>query len=222
MVPVNEVVEEGLPRFFVKDIPPTGVIEIDQPRIYYGEQPEHYVIVNSTEEEFDFPLGEERATTIYEGEGGVRLNSFLRRLVYAWEIADTNILISDAINDESRLLYRRNISERVSEVAPFLLLDSDPYLVIADGQLFWFQDAYTHTDRYPYSTRTAGLNYIRNSVKIVISAFDGTVTFYLIEPDDPIAQAYQSIYPDLFTDFADMPEVLRDHLRYPQALFRVQ
>ena len=226
MVPVNEVIEEGLPRFFVKDIPPTGVIEIDQPRIYYGEQPEHYVIVNSTEEEFDFPLGEERATTIYEGEGGVRLNSFLRRLVYAWELADTNILISDAIVDDSRLLYRRNISERVNEVAPFLLLDSDPYLVIADGQLFWFQDAYTHTDRYPYSTRLGGLNYIRNSVKVVTNAFDGSMTFYLVEtenvPLDPIARVYDSIYPDLFTPFAQMPESHREHIRYPEDLFQVQ
>ena len=236
MVPVNEVVREGLPAFFVKDIPPTGELEfkgsdqevIEQPRIYYGEMPEHYVIVNSEEEEFDFPLGEDRATTTFEGEGGVRLSSFLRRLVYAWEFADTNILISDAINDESRLLYRRNIRERVSEIAPFLLLDSDPYIVVADGQIFWIQDAYTHTDRYPYSTRLAGLNYIRNSVKVVIDAADGTTTFYLIDDpddpadDDPIAQAYDKIYPDLFTPLEEMPASLRAHIRYPEDLFRVQ
>ena len=222
MVPVNEVQQEGLPAYFIEGLPPTGDITIEQPRIYYGETPEHYVIVNTAEDEFDYQGSGEQVRNRYDGEGGVRLSSFFRRLVYAWEFADTNILISDAISDESRLLYRRNIQDRVEMIAPFLALDSDPYMVVADGELFWIQDAYTHTDRYPYSTRTAGLNYIRNSVKIVISAFDGTVTFYLIEPDDPIAQAYQGIYPDLFTDFADMPEVLRDHLRYPQDLFRVQ
>ena len=224
MVPVNEVRQEGLPAYFIEGLPPFGKpeVEIDQPRIYYGESPEHYVIVNTAEDEFDFQGSGEQVRNRYDGEGGVRLSSFFRRLIFAWEFADTNILISDAISDESRLLYRRNIQDRVEMIAPFLALDSDPYMVVADGQLFWIQDAYTHTDRYPYSTRTAGLNYIRNSVKIVISAFDGTVTFYLVEPDDPIAQAYQGIYPDLFTDFADMPEVLRDHLRYPQDLFRVQ
>jgi hypothetical protein len=222
MVPVNEVRQEGLPAYFIEGLPPTGEIAIEQPRIYYGEMPEHYVVVNTDQDEFDFQGSGEQVRNRYDGEGGVRLSSFFRRLVYAWELADTNILISDAISDESRLLYRRNIQDRVEMIAPFLALDSDPYLVVADGQLFWVQDAYTHTDRYPYSTRTAGLNYIRNSVKIVISAFDGTVTFYLIEPDDPIARVYQGIYPDLFTPFADMPESLRDHLRYPQDLFRVQ
>ena len=231
MVPVNKVAPGGLPTYFVKDIPPSGELSfegsgqelIDQPRIYYGEIPEHYVIVNSTEEEFDFPVGETGSTTVtYESEGGVKLSSFFRRLVYAWEFGDTNILISGAITDESRLLYRRNISDRVSEIAPFLALDRDPYLVVADGQLFWIQDAYTHTDRYPYSTRSGGLNYIRNSVKVVLDAFDGTVTFYLIEPDDPIAQVYNGIYPDLFTPFEEMPVSLRAHIRYPQDLFEVQ
>jgi hypothetical protein len=235
MIPVNEVAGGGLPEYFVQDIPPSGElrtvpdITVEQPRVYYGEIPEHYVIVNSDEEEFDFPIGEGRGeTTTYEGEGGVRLNSFLRRLVYAWEFGDYNILISGAINDESRLLYRRNIRERVSEIAPFLLLDSDPYLVVADGQLFWVQDAYTHTDRYPYSTRGAGLNYIRNSVKVVVNAFDGATTFYLIDDpddpddDDPIAQVYDGIYPDLFTPFDEMPDSLRAHIRYPQDLFQVQ
>ena len=222
MVPVNEVVEEGLPRFFIKDIPPTGEIEIEQPRVYYGEMPEHYVIVNSNEEEFDYPVGEDRATTTYQGEGGVRLDSIWRRIVYAWELADTNILISNALNDDSRLLYRRNIHERVATIAPFLLLDGDPYLVVADGQLFWIQDAYTHTGRYPYSTRIAGLNYIRNSVKIVVNAHDGSVTSYLVEPNDPIARVYDRIYPDLFTPLDEMPPSLREHLRYPEDLFRIQ
>ncbi|OGO50666.1 MAG: hypothetical protein A2148_03285 [Chloroflexi bacterium RBG_16_68_14] len=222
MVPVNEVVEEGLPEFFVKDIPPAGKLPIERPQIYYGEMPEHYVIVNAEEEEFDYPIGEEAATTRFEGEGGVRLSSFLRRIVYAWEFADTNILISDALNDESRVLYRRNIRERIEAIAPFLRLDFDPYLVVADGQLFWVQDAYTHTDRYPYSTRLGGLNYIRNSVKVVVNAYDGSVTFYLIDPNDPIARVYDRIYPDLFTPFDEMPALLRAHVRYPEELFRIQ
>ncbi|MCH7488801.1 MAG: UPF0182 family protein, partial [Chloroflexi bacterium] len=145
-----------------------------------------------------------------------------RRFVYAWEFGDTNILISGAISDESRLLYRRNIQVRIETIAPFLALDSDPYLVVADGELFWMQDAYTHTDGYPYSTRTGGINYIRNSVKVVVNAFDGTVTFYQIDQDDPIVRAYSKIYPDLFTPFDEMPETLRQHIRYPQDLFQMQ
>ena len=230
VVPVNEVVQEGLPAFFVQDIPETGVLEfegdetavIEQPRLYYGEMPDHYVIVNSDEEEFDYPIGEDRRTTTYDAEGGVQLSSFWRRLTYAWEFADTNILISGAISDESRLLYRRNIRDRVESIAPFLRLDADPYLVAVDGGLYWIQDAYTHTDRYPYSTRNGDLNYIRNSVKVVIDAHAGTTTFYLVEPDDPIARVYDKIYPDLFTPFDEMPLSLRAHLRYPEDLFQHQ
>ncbi len=222
MVPVNEVAEEGLPEYFVEGLPPTGEVEVEQPRVYYGEMPEHYVIVNTTEEEFDYQGTGEQVRNTYDGKGGVRMSSFLRRVVYAWEFADANVLISDAISDESRLLYRRNIRDRVSEIAPFLLLDSDPYLVVADGQLYWIQDAYTHTDRYPYSTRSAGLNYVRNSVKVVVNAFDGSVTFYLIDESDPVAQVYQGIYPDLFTPFDRMPESLQAHIRYPIDLFELQ
>jgi uncharacterized membrane protein (UPF0182 family) len=226
MVPVNEVVQEGLPAFFIKDIPPTGEFEVTQPRVYFGEMPDHYVIVNTEEDEFDYQgSGDQQVRNRYVddgGEGGVALSSYLRRIVYAWEFGDTNVLISGAISDESRILYRRNIRDRVETIAPFLHLDADPYLVLADGELFWILDAYTHTDRYPYSTRSAGLNYIRNSVKVVVSAFDGSVTFYLIEPEDPIAQVYKGIYPDLFTDFEEMPDSLRAHLRYPQDLFHLQ
>jgi hypothetical protein len=222
VVPVNEVVEEGLPAFFVKDIPPSGEIEIAEPRLYYGEMPDHYVVVNSDEEEFDYPVGEDRTTTVFEGGGGVRLSSFWRRLVYSWEFTDTNLLISDALNDESRVLYRRNLRERIHEIAPFLRLDADPYLVVADGRLVWVQDAYTHTGRYPYATREGDLNYVRNSVKVSVDAYDGAVTFYLVEPDDPIARAYAGIYPDLFTPFDEMPDALRAHLRYPEDLFSLQ
>ena len=226
MVPVNEVAGQGLPEFFIENIPPTSKFDgfnIEQPRIYFGEIPASYVIVNADEDEFDFPVGEDqRAQNRFDGEGGVELSSLLRRFVYAWEFGDTDILISDALNDESRLLYRRNIRERVETIAPFLALDSDPYLVVAEGQLFWIQDAYTHTDRYPYSTRNGELNYIRNSVKVVINAFDGSTTFYLVDENDPIAQVYQGIYPDLFTDFDEMPETLRAHVRYPEDLFQIQ
>jgi uncharacterized membrane protein (UPF0182 family) len=222
VVPVNEVVQEGLPTYFVEGIPPSGIIDIEQPRVYFGEMPDHYVIVNTEEDEFDFQGAGEQVRNRYDGGGGVGLGSFLRKFVYAWEFADTNILISDAFTSESRLLYRRNISDRVSEIAPFLQLDSDPYIVIADGELIWMQDAYTHTDRFPYATRSFGLNYIRNSVKVAINAYDGTTTFYLIDEDDPIARVYNDIYPDLFTPFDEMPDNLRSHMRYPMDLFQIQ
>ncbi|MEX0786875.1 MAG: UPF0182 family protein [Dehalococcoidia bacterium] len=231
LLPVNEVVGEGLPTFFVSGIPTDGVLEFDgadtepvieQPRVYFGELPDEYVIIDSNEEEFDYPTGETDATTVYDAGGGVKLNSFLRRIVYAWEFADTDILISDALSDDSRLLYRRNVRERVESIAPFLRLDADPYLVIADGQLFWMLDAYTHTDRYPYSTRFGDLNYIRNSVKVVVNAYDGSTTFYVLDQDDPIVKAYAGIYTDLFTPFEEMPAALQDHIRYPEDLFNVQ
>lgn len=222
MVPVNEVVQEGLPDFFVRDIPPAGALPVDEPRIYFGEMPDHYVLVNSDEEEFDYPIGEEAAKTAFSGDGGIKLNSFWRRFVYAWEFGDTNILISSALSDDSRLLYRRNIQQRIHEIAPFLQLDFDPYLVLADGRLFWVQDAYTTTNRYPYSTPSGAINYIRNSVKITVNAYDGSVTFYLTDPNDPIARAYDGIYPDLFTPLDDMPPAVREHLRYPEQLFRTQ
>ena len=222
MVPVNEVVREGLPRYFIEGIPPSGDPEIEQPRVYYGEMPDHYVIVNTEEDEFDFQGSGQQERNRYDGGGGVNIDSFLRKLVYAWEFADTNILISGALTDESRLLYRRNIHDRVSEIAPFLQLDGDPYMIVADGQLVWLQDAYTHTDLYPYATRSFGLNYIRNSVKVAVNAFDGSTTFYLLDDDDPIARAYDKIFPDLFTPFAEMPLSLQAHIRYPMDLFTIQ
>ncbi|MEX2160224.1 MAG: UPF0182 family protein [Dehalococcoidia bacterium] len=225
MSAVNEVVREGLPEFFVQDIPPTGVIDITQPRIYYGELTDQYVVVGGDSDEFDYPIGtDQQARSRFDGGGGVKIDSFLRRFVFSWELADTNLLISDALGSDSRLLYRRNIHDRVAEIAPFLDYDADPYLVVADdGRLYWMQDAYTSTDRYPYATRSdAGINYIRNSVKIVIDAYDGSVTYYLIDPTDPIARVYDKIYPDLFTPFEQMPDSLRAHIRYPEGLFQIQ
>ena len=167
--------------------------------------------------------------TRYQGTGGVEVGSFIRKLSYAWEFLDVNILISNQLTPESRIMYRRNIPERVGQVAPFLKLDSDPYLVVADGKLWWIQDAYTTTDRYPYSLPTdEGFNYIRNSVKVVVDAADGEMSFYVVDPTDPMVQIYMEAFPDLFEPvvspdpFMALPESLRSHVRYPIDLFSIQ
>jgi len=221
--PVNEVSEQGLPNLWVKDVPPIGMIEIERPEIYYGEKTDDYVIVGTRVEEFDYPKGDTNVYTKYAGESGIEIGSFIRKLAFAWELGDINILISGELTPESQLLYRRNIQQRVQHIAPFLKLDSDPYIVIDNGELFWVQDAYTVSGRYPYSQPTSGgLNYIRNSVKIVTSAYDGSITFYLIDPEDALVNTYAAIFPALFTPIEVMPESLRAHLRYPQDLFQVQ
>jgi len=221
--PVNEVTPEGLPELLIKDIPPVGDFDIEQPQIYYGEKTNDYVIVKTKTEEFDYPMGEQNVYGYYQGDGGVNIGGFIRRLVYAWQFGDFNILISGELTPESRVLYYRNISQRVSHLAPFLKLDSDPYVVVADGRLFWIQDAYTVTDRYPYSEPYEdSLNYIRNSVKVVIDAYDGSVTFYVTEPGDALIRTYQAIFPELFVPVDQMPEFLRAHLRYPEGMFNIQ
>jgi len=221
--PTNEVTKEGLPNLWVKDVPPIGMIEIERPEIYFGEKTNDYVIVGTRVEEFDYPKGDTNVYTKHTAENGIEIGSFIRKLAFAWQLGDINILISGEMTPESQLLYRRNIQERVHHIAPFLRLDSDPYIVIDDGKLFWIQDAYTVSNRYPYSQPASGeINYIRNSVKIVTNAYDGSVTFYLIDPEDAIASTYASIFPSLFTPIEAMPESLRTHLRYPQNLFQVQ
>jgi uncharacterized membrane protein (UPF0182 family) len=223
MSPVNEVVQEGLPTFFLQDIPVQGKLEVTRPELYYGEQSDHYVIVKTTAQEFDRPSGETFTQTVFEGEGGASLGSIINRLVFAWEFGDINMLISSSLTSDSRVLFRRNIRERVETIAPFLTLDTDPYLVLADGRLFWIQDAYTTTDRYPYSQPSPeGYNYIRNSVKVVVDAYDGETQFYLVDENDPIIQTYAGIFPELFTPLDEMPESLKDHLRYPEDLFLAQ
>ena len=223
MSPVNEVVQEGLPTFFLQDIPVQGKLEVSQPGIYYGEQPDHYVIVKTNALEFDYQTGEEIEQTVFTGEGGASLGSIFNRLAFAWEFGDINMLISGSLTSDSRVLFRRNIQQRVEEIAPFLELDQDPYLVLAEGRLYWIQDAYTTTDRYPYSEPApAGYNYIRNSVKVVINAYDGETTFYLVDEEDPIIRTYAKIFPDLFTPFDEMPESLFEHIRYPEDLFLAQ
>ena len=220
--PVNEVSAQGLPVLRVKDIPPVGVFDIEQPEIYFGEKTNNYIIVKTKTEEFDFPMGDENVYGFYQGKGGVSLGSFIRRLVYAWQLGDLNILISGELTPESRVLYYRNIRERVNHLAPFLKLDSDPYLVVMDGRLFWIQDAYTTSDRYPYSEPLGKLNYIRNSVKAVIDAYDGSVTFYITDPEDALIRTYQAIFPKLFVPAGQMPESLRVHIRYPEDMFNIQ
>ena len=221
--PVNEVTPEGLPVLLVKDIPPSSDLEIEQPQIYFGEKTNNYVIVKTGTQEFDYPKGNENVYTEYQGAGGVNIGGLVRRVVYAWELNDLNILISSELTSESRVLYYRNIQKRVSHLAPFLELDSDPYLVLIDGRLFWIQDAYTTTDRYPYSEPLGrGMNYIRNSVKAVIDAYNGDVTFYVTEPEDALIQTYQAIFPELFVPGEEMPESLQLHIRYPEGMFNIQ
>ena len=220
--PVNEITTQGLPNLLLQDIPPVGIFEIERPQIYYGEKTNDYVIVKTDTQEFDYPSGDENVYGRYEGEGGVSLDGFFRRLVYAWQFGDLNILLSGELNPESYVLYYRNIQERVNHLAPFLALDNDPYMVIIDGRLFWIQDAYTTTNRYPYSEPIGGLNYIRNSVKVVIDAYNGDVTLYVTEPDDALIKTYMSIFPDLFVPLEQMPESFRVHLRYPEDMFSIQ
>lgn len=223
MSPTNEVTEQGLPNLLIKDVPPIGNIKIDRPEIYFGEKTMDYVIVNTRIAEFDYPKGDTNVFTHYEAKSGIPLDSFLRKLAFTWQLGDINILISDELAEGSQLLYRRNIQERVNHIAPFLKLDSDPYIVVDNGQLYWIQDAYTVSDRYPYSQPDAsGINYVRNSVKVVVNAYDGAVTFYLIDPEDAIVNTYAAMFPALFRPIDEMPESMREHLRYPLDLFQVQ
>ncbi len=223
MSPVTEVEAGGRPSFFIQDIPPEGDIPLDRPDIYYGLKSLNYMIVKSEMQEFNYPGPDGPAYTHYEGNGGVQLSSFFRRLLYAWEFGDINILISGEINRDSLIQYRRTVQQRFSTVTPFLLRDHEAYCVVADKRLFWIQDAYTFTKRYPYSTPwNRNFNYIRNSVKAVVDAYHGSIDYYVSDPDDPMIQTYQAIFPDLFKPMEQMPEHLRDHIRYPLDLFTVQ
>jgi uncharacterized membrane protein (UPF0182 family) len=226
MNPVDEVTPEGLPQLWIKDLPPTISVPltIDQPEIYFGELTDNYVFVKTGIEEFDYPRGDENVYTFYEGTGGIPLNSYLKRLAFALRLADANVLLSQYIDGNSRLMFNRNIGDRVREVAPFLLYDRDPYLAIGEnGKLYWIQDAYTVSDRYPYAEPVdRSVNYIRNAVKVVIDAYNGTMTFYVADPTDPLVQTYDAIFPGLFTPREAIPDELRDHMRYPEGLFTVQ
>jgi uncharacterized membrane protein (UPF0182 family) len=226
MGPVTRKTADGLPVFYLRDIPPvsTGGPEIREPRIYYGEETNSYVIVRGSTPEFDYPKGKDNIYAAYDGTGGIPIGGIFRKNLFAWHFGDINLLLSSYITDDSRIMIRRDIQEQVRTIAPFLRLDHDPYLVISGGKLYWIQDAYTTSDYFPYAqpVQKLGLNYIRNSVKIVIDAYNGTVDFYLIDAADPIARTYQRIFPALFKPFAAMPPDLQTHIRYPEDLFRIQ
>lgn len=245
--PVNRVGEGGLPDYFVKDIGTDteegalqisdkilrGSIPIGKPRIYYGELSNTYVMANTKVKELDFPSGQENAYNTYDGTGGIEIGSFGRRLLFAQYLKDWQMLFTTDFTPETRLLFRRNINRRIREIAPFLYFDRDPYLVVADAgdvfsgkppnYLYWIVDAYTTSDRYPYSDPgDRDFNYIRNSVKIVVDAYNGDVNFYIADPDDPIIQTWRKIFPRLFKPLAAMPANLRGHIRYPQDLYSTQ
>jgi uncharacterized protein len=224
--PVNESTPDGLPVLFIKDIPPVSSIslKVTRPEIYYGELSNNYCFVKTSAKEFDYPSGEQNVYTVYKGSGGIPMGSFWRRLLFALRYGNINIFLSGYIQPQSRIMIYRRILARAQKLAPFLSYDSHPYLVVADdGSLQWIVDAYTTSSQYPYSEPTQGVgNYIRNSVKITISAYDGKVRFYVSDPSDPLIQAYERIFPGVFHPLSEMPPDLRAHIRYPQDFFAIQ
>ena len=240
--PANNVASQGQPDFYVKGVPATTTVaelEVEQPRIYFGESADsvEYVVVNSLQDEVDYPLsteGQSVAYTNYSGDGGVGIGSFFRRLGFALRYSELNLLISNQLSDDSKLIMERNIVSRVKKAAPFLYTDNDPYLALIDGNLFWIIDMYTVSDKYPYAqpadtrriNENSGLpvnfNYLRNSVKAVVNAYDGTMSFYVVDENDPIMTAYNDIFPDLFSPKSEMSSELLDHIRYPEDLFTIQ
>lgn len=249
MSPVNSMTEKGLPNLIIRDIPPVSqtAIDITQPEIYYGEKTKGLVIANSRSQEFDYPKGDINVYSRYQGKGGVPIASFFNRLIFSIKFFEPRLLFTNYITPQSRLMFHRQIRERVKTLAPFLIYDHDPYVVVSDaGRLLWIQDAYTTTDKYPYSEQyvlTTDLspaaqttqaffsgqqaprkviNYIRNSVKAVIDAYTGETTFYVVDESDPLIKTYQKIFPLLFQPVDKMPADLKAHLRYPRDLFEIQ
>ena len=240
--PANNVASQGQPDFYVKGVPATTTVaelEVEQPRIYFGESADsvEYVVVNSLQDEVDYPLsteGQSVAYTNYSGDGGVGIGSFFRRLGFALRYSELNLLISNQLSDDSKLIMERNIVSRVKKAAPFLYTDNDPYLALIDGNLFWIIDMYTVSDKYPYAqpadtrriNENSGLpvnfNYLRNSVKAIVNAYDGTMNFYVVDENDPIMTAYNDIFPNLFSPKSEMSSELLDHIRYPEDLFTIQ
>ena len=240
--PANNVASQGQPDFYVKGVPATTTapeLEVSQPRIYFGESAEsqEYVVVNSLQEEVDYPLsteGQSVAYTNYSGQGGVGIGSFFQRLGFSLRYSELNLMISNQLSDDSKIIMERNVTSRVKKAAPFLYTDNDPYLALIEGDLFWIIDMYTVSDKYPYAqpadtrriNERSGLpmnfNYIRNSVKAVVNAYDGTMKFYVFDEADPLIQSYANIFPSLFTDKSEMSSSLLDHIRYPEDLFTIQ
>lgn len=224
--PVNEVAGEGLPKLFVKNIPPEWTskdLAVKQPRIYFGEATDDYAIVNTKTREFDYPAGDRNKYTDYAGKDGIKLDSYLTKLAFAYRFGTIDLMLSDAVTDETRILFYRNVMQRLETLAPFLTYDPDPYMVINNGRLYWIVDAYTATDKYPYATPSGnGQNYIRNSVKAVVDAYEGTVDFYIADTKDPIIATYAKAFPGVFKPLSKMKPGLQKHIRYPEALFKAQ
>jgi len=223
---VDKVTESGQPDMLIDSIPPVSQvpeIEFANPEIYFGEDTHNYVIVGTNEQEFDYPSGDSNVYTTYEGNAGIKMN-LLNRILFSLRMSDLQLLVSTNITNDSKIIINREINNRVRTIAPFLAYDDDPYIVAADGGLYWIFDAYTTSSYYPYSEPidSMGVNYIRNSVKVVVDAYNGSVDFYVVDNDDPIALTLQKIYPDLFKDLDQMPDSLQAHLRYPQTMFTIQ
>ncbi|MEX0994464.1 MAG: UPF0182 family protein, partial [Balneolaceae bacterium] len=225
MSPVTETNRQGEPILVIRDLPPISSspdLQVDNPAIYYGENSTGYYIVNTGVPELHFPKGDENVYTNYSGKGGIQISHWFKKLLFAWEYGDINILLSDYIHNESRFQIWRSVQERIRKITPFLQLDRDPYLVKSKGKLYWIQDAYTTSDHFPYSQMKGNLNYIRNSVKVVIDAYEGTVDYYVVDEEDPVLKVYDTIFPDLFKPVSELPEGLERHFRYPQDLFEIQ
>ncbi len=226
---VSQVAPGGFPLYVIDDIPPISHygLSVQQPAIYFGEKMPGYRIVATGIKEFDYPRGEQNVYASYQGKGGIPLDSLWKRLLFAWQLSDVNILLTSYLQPQSRIQIWRRVQERVGKIAPFLQLDRDPYLVLSAGKLYWIQDAYTLSDRFPYSepyTTADGrtVNYIRNSVKVTVNAYDGDVSFYIMDPDDPVLRVYRRAFPGVFKDLSAMTEDLKRHLRFPEDLFSTQ
>ncbi len=226
---VSKTSEGGLPQYLLENIPAESQygLKITQPDIYYGGVPLGYKIVSTGIKEFDYPKGNENVYTSYQGKGGIPLDSFWKRLLFAWTQRDINILLTSYLRPQSRIQIWRSVQERVSKIAPFLLLDQTPYAVLSEGKLYWIQDAYTVSNRYPYSNPQSsgpaqGINYIRNSVKAVVDMYDGTVSFYIMDPKDPVLAMYRRAFPGVFKDLSELSPDLKSHLRYPEDMFGIQ
>ena len=244
MSPVNQVTPDGLPELMIKNVPPVSTVDLDieEPRLYYGETTDSYIFTGTTTDEFDYPEGDQNALYRYGGKGGVPLTSPLRRLAYAYDLGSLKVLISNYMTNTSRIHYHRDVPSRVKQIAPFLTYDSDPYIAVIDGRLQWIVDAYTTSDRYPYSEplnrsneigtlldnltirafARGGANYLRDAVKVTVDAYDGTVNFYVVDEADPLLSTYRKIFPNLFKAASEAPEQLQAQLRYPHDLFTIQ
>lgn len=226
MSPVNTADTRGMPQFIIGDIPPRTTTDLvtNEPRIYFGEATDDYVVVDTGIKEFDYPLGDRNAEYEYQGTGGVKIGGLITRLAWAMDLSSSQVLFSEYVNPESRVLLRRNIMTRVKALAPWLSYESDPYPVLVNGKIIWVIDAYTLSSNFPYSEGlpNSSVNYLRNSVKITIDAFDGTTHFYAFDPTDPVLKAWSSIFPTLIESGDKIPTDIREHLRYPQGLFEAQ